>query len=626
MDERNLTALAAWGLVIALLVFGGAPMLRVRRPLVVSVALLTGLAALCALSSSWSGAPERSLNEADRVIAYLGLFLAALALSQTGRRRQRFVEGLAAAAGMLALLGLASRLLPGVTDHLPYAISPAASDPGASRLTYPLGYWNADGVMFGIAVALLAWATRHGSTALRWAATATLPATMLAAYFTYSRGGVLAGVLSLAVLLALSRERLWYLAVTAISLAAVVPAVAATQSRRELADGIAGQVASDQGVTVFVILAAGTALALVATAMLSRAATRRGGLPGRELRLAIAPRDLRRIALVVLAAVAALAIVLGGRAWDRFSDPDIRSAAENPEGRLTQISGAGRHDFWRVAADGFADEPLLGSGAGTFEFLWDRDRSIDFEARDAHSLYLEAFAELGVVGGLLTLAMVAAIVWFGFCAWRNSRGAERERSALLFSVLVAMAVAFGLDWFWELPALGAVFFLVAGVLVGVRCEQLTPAGGGIAAPGPSRNGLVLAGLGLAWIATIALVGPLLTQRKLEASRDAVAAGNLADAVGNAEAAQSIEPWAASPRLQLALIAELQGDYAEAESKLSEAIAREEGNWQLYYARFRVRTAVGDPAAREDFAKAVELNPRSPVLTEGAAGTPQESGQ
>ena len=231
LDERNLAALASWGIVIVLLVFAGAPRLRVRKPLLISVALLAGLAALCALSSSWSGAAERSLNEADRVIAYLGFFLAALALSQTGKQRQRFAEGLAVAAAVLALLGLGSRLLPGVTDLLPHAISPAASDPGASRLTYPLGYWNAAGVMFGIAVALLAWASRHTSPALRWTASAALPATMLAAYFTYSRGAVLAGILALTVLLALSRDRLWYLAVTAISLAAVVPAVAATQDR-----------------------------------------------------------------------------------------------------------------------------------------------------------------------------------------------------------------------------------------------------------------------------------------------------------------------------------------------------------------------------------------------------------
>jgi hypothetical protein len=408
-----------------------------------------------------------------------------------------------------------------------------------------------------------------------------------------------------------------------------VPAIAATQSRRELADGVLGPAATDQGLTVFLILLAGTALALVATAVLSRKAASIGGLPGRELRLSGDSKVLRRVAIGLIAVGAVLAIVLGGRAWDRFSDPDIQSAG-GPEARLTQLSGAGRHDFWRVAVDGFADEPLGGSGAGTFEFLWDRDRSIDFEARDAHSLYLEAFAELGVVGGVLTLVLVGAMLWFGFGAWRAARGEERERTALLLSVLVAMAIAFGLDWFWELPALGAVFFLVAGVLVGVRCEQLTAASGAAARPAPETGaggyGLVLAGLALSWVAAIALVGPLLTQRKLEASRDAVAAGNLADAVGNAESAQSIEPWAASPRLQLALIAELQGDYATAEEKLSEAIAREEENWQLYYARFRVRSAAGDPAAGEDYARAAELNPRSPVLAQGAAGTPPESGK
>ena len=125
LDERNLAGLGAWAVVIAMLVFGAAPK-RSPRPLLVSVALLAGLAALCALSSVWSGAAERSTNEMNRVLAYLGFFLAALLLSQTGQRRQRFAEGVTVAVAIVALLGLASRLLPDVTDLLPHAISPAS--------------------------------------------------------------------------------------------------------------------------------------------------------------------------------------------------------------------------------------------------------------------------------------------------------------------------------------------------------------------------------------------------------------------------------------------------------------------------------------------------------------------
>ena len=45
----------------------------------------------------------------------------------------------------------------------------------------------------------------------------------------------------------------------------------------------------------------------------------------------------------------------------------------------------------------------LGHGAGTYQFSWDQLRSISIPVHDAHSLYLEAFAELGLIGGLLVL-------------------------------------------------------------------------------------------------------------------------------------------------------------------------------------------------------------------------------
>ena len=53
-----------------------------------------------------------------------------------------------------------------------------------------------------------------------------------------------------------------------------------------------------------------------------------------------------------------------------------------------------------------ADEPLLGTGAGSFEARFVREGSIGLPARDAHNLYLETLAELGPVGLALLLATV----------------------------------------------------------------------------------------------------------------------------------------------------------------------------------------------------------------------------
>ena len=214
--------------------------------------------------------------EADRVLVYLGFFLAAFLIAQTDERRQRFAEGLAIAVAVVALLGLGSRLLPHVLEV-------ADSLGTGPRLRYPLGYWNANGAMFGIGVALLLWTSRRAAwTALRWLSVAAMPAVLLALYFTYSRGGLLALVVAAGCLIALSRDRLWLLATLAIGALGALPAVLAVQARRSLADNIANQAAVDQGVTVLLILLAGIALALLLFAGLrwARAPRRRADRAG----------------------------------------------------------------------------------------------------------------------------------------------------------------------------------------------------------------------------------------------------------------------------------------------------------------------------------------------------------
>jgi hypothetical protein len=50
--------------------------------------------------------------EADRVLVYLGFFLAAFLIAQTDQRRQRFGEGIAIGLALIAFLALSTRLLP----------------------------------------------------------------------------------------------------------------------------------------------------------------------------------------------------------------------------------------------------------------------------------------------------------------------------------------------------------------------------------------------------------------------------------------------------------------------------------------------------------------------------------
>jgi hypothetical protein len=600
--------------VAALLALGAGGRATLGRPFYWATGLILGLAFLSAISSLWSGSMELSVIEADRVLAYLGFFLAAFLIAQTKQRRQRFGEGIAIALFFVAILGLGSRLLPDV-------VSVTQGLGSGPRLRYPLGYWNANGAVFGIGVGLMLWMSRNSLTsALRWVAVASLPALLVALYFTYSRGGLLALLVACGCLVALSPDRLWLLATLAIGTIGALPAVLAVQARQSLADNVANQAAVDQGVTVLLLLLAGMALALALFAGLRRLESRGGALTGRAVELSREPRVLRGIALAAAVLALGAAVAVGGRAWDQFSSSDIQFP-NDPAQHFGDLSGAGRHDFWSVAIDAFGEDPAVGHGAGTYQFSWQQLRSVTNDTHDAHSLYLEAFAELGVVGGLLVAAMVGVLLWTGFAAWRAARGSSRELYAALLAATLAFAVGAAIDWFWEIPAIGAVFFLATGVLVAGRCAQLARARAAANGHAEERRfGLAVAGLAIAWITALAVIGPLLVDREIKSSQAAAADGNLGSAIEHADTARSIEPWAASPYVQLGLIAEFQGDYATATQRLEAAIEREDRNWLLYYLRARVAHEAGDDAqAAAALREASRLNPLEACLGQGWEG-------
>ena len=609
MSTRHIAGLAGWLVVVGLLVLGAASRAFVARPFYWATGLIAGLAFLSALSSLWSGSAELSVIEADRCLAYLGFFLAAFLIAQTAERRQRFGEGLAIAVTLVALLGLGSRLLP----HVLEVGDSLGSGP---RLRYPLGYWNANGEICAIAIALLLWMSRRAASAtLRWISVAAIPAVLLTLYFTYSRGGLLTLLVAAGCLLVLSSDRLWLLATLAIGALGVVPAVLAVQSRSSLANNVASQTSVDQGTTVLLILFGGIALSLALFAALRRSEERGGRRTWRAVAMSRNPTLLRRIALVGAVLAIGGAIAVGGRAWHQFSSPDIQFPNQ-PAEHFGQFSGAGRHDFWRVAIEAFTEKPVLGIGAGTYRFAWDQHRSIDIPVLNAHSLYLESFAELGAVGGVLVLALVGTLLWIGFSAWRAAQHPERDRYAALFAAMLAFAVGAAFDWFWEIAGLGAIFFVAAGALVAVRCAQLggAPVAGRRKTPEGRNYGLAVAGLLLAWLSALALIGPLLVERELAASRSAASSGNLASAVGNANTARTIEPWAASPYVQLGLLANLQGEYGTAEERLSQAIERENRNWELYYLRAKIERKAGNTVgAAADLRRARQLNPMQSCL-------------
>ena len=66
------------------------------------------------------------------------------------------------------------------------------------------------------------------------------------------------------------------------------------------------------------------------------------------------------------------------------------------------------------------------------------ERPVAMTVHSTHSLYLQALAELGVVGAVLVLAMVLFLLWVGVSAWRAASGRQRELYAVLTAIWLTL--------------------------------------------------------------------------------------------------------------------------------------------------------------------------------------------
>ena len=571
---------AAWTAAAILL---GRDQTELARPAAAAAALLGALTAWTALSFLWSTDVTQTALEAERTAVYAAALLAAVLCAR--HRPERIVHGTWLAITALCGWGLATRLVPdrwGVVD----AIS-------GYRLSEPIGYWNSLGLMAGMGTLLgLGIAARGGSRAGRAVAAATLPVLVTTLYFTYSRGGWLALGLGAVAALALCRRRLQLVG----TLAAVVPWIALAVWRASVSPALTtvqepmAEMAHQGHRLVLVLVLAAAAAA--ASTLVAVSLERRIRLPQRGRRAA-------QVALgcAVAAGVLAVFVELGSpvsivrHGWNSFASAPP-AAGSNLNSRLFQLSGTGRVTQWRIAWDEAKAYPWLGSGAGTYELYWNRNRPVASRIRNVHNLYLETLAELGPIGLALLLGVLALPLYAVF----RRRGQPLAFAA--FGAYVAYVLHAIVDWDWEIASVTLVAILCAGVLLA-----------GPAAGRPRRWGrraavaaaLLLAATGVYTIAT------RIPMNRLDA---AVAHGHWAAATRDAKRAAALAPWSSEPWLHLGEAELNAGLPAAARTAFEKAVGKDAGNWTVWYDLARVTSGRQHRIA---LARATALNPLSPEL-------------
>jgi hypothetical protein len=337
------------------------------------------------------------------------------------------------------------------------------------------------------------------------------------------------------------------------------------------------------------------------------------------VRHGVRPRVLRfsrgqalGVTAVLLAAVAALVIVgavsgVERHLWEEFKRPNP-PASSHIVTRLLSVAGSHRYQYWQAAIHAFDAHPWKGIGPGTFQFYWAQHNTLSEYVQNAHSLYFETLAETGIVGLVLIGGLVVFVIVAGAVRALRATAASRLAIATAVATFAAFAAAAAFDWVWQIGVIPVVALLVAAVTVsGLRDRERTGPGQRLPV---LRVVIVLAALVALW----RIMVPLASTVEVRSSQSAAAVGAWPAALRDANAAQSVEPGAASPRVQRALVLEAVGDLGAARRTFSEAVAREPTNSALWLIASRLATEANRPRlALAYWRRARALDPTSPTF-------------
>jgi hypothetical protein len=595
IPRAEASVLVWWVLTLAL-AFGLMP--RAIPTVGVSIALvaIAGLTLWVTLGLLWTESAERTTAELLRVLGFAGLVIV-VGSCFPGKAWRAGVVAVSVAAVAVCAIALVSRIAPDVFA------SPLKSSGLVRRLSFPLNYWNALGCWAAMTVALtLAWSAHVTAWALRGAALAGMCLAGSVAYLTYSRSAVGGTALAVVAVIALSRHRWLAAAHAAIAAAGTLAIVVAIRSQPEIATGVGGR----GGATVGVVVLAAAAGVVVAALGTSRARLERIRLSADRTR-----RILAAAAVVAVFALIGVGPALANRAWHSFTQP-TPALTDDPAHRFGTLGGT-RRSLWESALRSFAREPVTGTGAGTFEFTWNRDPARAYSVRDAHSLYLESLGELGLPGALLIVVMLGSLLAGTLrAAIRASEPVVAGAGAGAAAAVLVYCVAAGVDWMWESTAVSGMA-LALGTL---------GAGAG-AAPAPRlsiRRRTPLAVVAL--LAVLVQLPVLASAVQVRVSQQAFRGGDVEHAVNAATDAIRTEPWSASAYGQRAVVLEELGFKARAQADARRAADREPTNWERWLVLARIEAERGDVAAAIASARRAEsVNPKAPLFTSQSGSPP-----
>jgi hypothetical protein len=568
------------------------------------VAALGALVVWIGLSVWWSVAPDSSWEYLNRGFVYLGFLVIGLFIGAAVPGAPRAVAG-----------GLAVLLAAVMAWALAGKVVPNLFPDGAriARLRDPIDYWNGLALLAAMALPLALWLVvrREHVRAVRVAGVVLLYALSVTLLLTYSRGGVVVVLVTLAAFMVICAQRLETLA----ALALAVPAAILVAAWAFTEPGISSDlqpydVRLRDGIQFgVVLLVVGGAVGVAAHEALVREdrwrARFRWKLSGRRLAAGAAVALL----VVVLGASGGNPVAWVEDGWREFTNP-TSGAGSGPE-RFRELNLNSRWTWWEEAWTLFTDHPVGGVGAGTFAVARRTIRTNTTYAIAPHNVGLQFLAETGVIGFLLLAGAVAAAGAGVVASIRRLEDAQAAAAGALSVGLLAYLLHALIDYDWDFVALTAPVMVVLGVLL---------AAGRASSPPVRLPVWALSSLLAAPVLLFSLAAPWLADRKAADAYAAIARMEPHNAVDDADRARTLNPLSIHPLLASAAAYEALGDERAALARYVEAVDLQPRNWQTWYELGRFELSIGfrDLALRH-LTRSRELDPLGPANDLLAAG-------
>lgn len=590
-------ALLAAGVLLALSLWGVLPWPRPNGAGLLCVVLLAALVVWIGLSVLWSVVPDRSWEYANRGLVYLAFLVIGLVVGAVDRRAvQAAAVGLAALLAAVMVWALAGKVIPSLFPD------------GAriARLREPIGYWNGLALLAAMALPLGLWLAvrREHRRILRAAAVVLLFLGGVTLLLTYSRGGVVVALITVAAYIALTPLRVEAIAALVISMPPAIALAFWAFSEPGLVENLQpydDRVRAGAFFGVFLVLGAalvGAAAYLVAGREERWRPRFRWNLSGPRL----AGGAAAALLVVVLAASGGHPVDWVRDGFSEFTNP--ASGAGSGPGRLGNVSSNSRWTWWEEAWKMFEDQPVGGTGAASFAVARRPIRTNTTVATEPHNLALQFLGETGIVGFLLFGGAVVTAGLGVIGAIRRLDEPDAAAATALAVALLAYLLHALIDYDWDFVALTAPTLLLLGILLAAgRATRLR-----FRAPVWAAGAVLFAAA-----AAFSLTAPWLAARDVADAYAALDHDEIGQALDEAKSARALNPLAIEPLFATAAAEEARGDDRAALERYVQAVDLQPKNWRTWYELGRFELGTGRRARGiRHLREARELDPLGPA--------------